>query len=109
MTIKLKILKATLMLRRLGNTYQTKEEQIAEFTEWYNEENEADLDEWIDSLRADLQKTPEELEAEAEEFREYLMDREEEMFEAEFGGRHHRDEWDDLWSDRARSVGAIYC
>jgi len=96
------------MLRRLGNTYQTKEEQIAEFTEWYTEANEADLDSWIDSLREDLHKTPEELEAEAEEFREYLMERDEQLYYEEFGGRHDRDEWDDLWSDRAREVGAIY-
>lgn len=107
MTLEQKILKATLMLRRLGNTYQTKEEQIAEFAEWYTKENEAELDRWIASMREDLAKTPEEREAEMEAFREELAEREAMMeYEERMSRRNDRDEWDDLWEDRARDAGA---
>ena len=103
-----KILKATLMLRKLGNKYQTKEEQIAEFTEWYTEEREVDLDEWIDSMREDLAKTPEQREEESRQFIEELSQREAELeYQERMSRRHDRDEWDDLWDDRARSVGAV--
>jgi hypothetical protein len=108
MKLKQKILKATLMLRKLGNKYQTKEEQIAEFTEWYTAEKEADLDEWIDGLREELAKTPEQREEESLQFIEELSQREWELAQQEMAAmRHERDEWDDLWDDRARSVGAI--
>ena len=101
-----KVLKAALMLRRLGNTYQTKEEQIAEFLEWYAERETA-LDEWIDSMREELAKTPEQLEAERQEFLEELLEREAEASAREIASlRRERDEWDDFWDDRARSVGA---
>ena len=103
-----KILKATLLLRKCGNKYQTKEEQLAEFTEWYTEDREADLDEWIQFLKDDLAKTPEQKEKESEEFLERLMEGEWELAKQEMECmRHERDEWDDLWDDRARSVGAI--
>ena len=111
MTLELKILKATLMLRKLGNKYQTKEEQLAEFTEWYTAEREADLDEWIASMHADLILSPEELEAKrAKEFEEFLeREAEYESREQRIYRQRERDEWDDLWADRARSVGAVWC
>ena len=108
MILELKILKATLMLRRLGNRYQSKEEQIAEFTNWYPKENESTLDSWIDSMRIDLAKTPEEREEESRQFIEELSQREWELAQQEMQAmRHDRDEWDDLWDDRARSCGAV--
>ena len=67
-----KVLKAVLLLRRFGNKYQTKEEQLDETREWYPEERESDLDEWIRSLQEDLAKPVEVREAEAEEFRKVL-------------------------------------
>lgn len=112
MTNDQKILKAVLMLRRWGNKYQTKEEQIAEQRRWLADDpTYADrLDEWIDSLREDLAMTPEERRAkeerEFEEFREGESEwdlREQEMYKP-----RDRDEWDDLWADRARSVGATW-
>lgn len=60
-----KILKAILMLRHF-NTYETKEKQLQDAKRWYTEENEKELDGWIDSLREELAKTPEEREREAE-------------------------------------------
>lgn len=108
MTLQQKIMKATLMLRKLGNKYQTKEEQIAEFTEWYPAEKEANLDEWIDGLREELAKTPEQREEESRQFIEELSQREWELAQQEMAAmRHERDEWDDYWDDRARSVGAV--
>ena len=109
MTTDQKILKAILMLRRWGNKYQTKEEQIAEQHQWLADDpTYADrLDEWIDSLREDLAMTPEERQAKEErEFEESLI-REEEWERREYED-HDRDEWDDLWADRARSVGATW-
>lgn len=110
------ILKATLMRRRLCDYLtQTKEEELAEYHELYNadtvhgEDTDASLRDWIDSLREDLAKTPEEREAESERFCEELAEREAEMEYAErMAMRHGRDEWDDLWADRARECGAIY-
>lgn len=100
------ILKAILLLRKCGNKYQSKEEQIAEQKKWlaeipgYADEFEG----WIQALKEDLAKTPEQREAEFEEFleREAEYDYQEQRMYAE----HERDEWDDLWDDRARSVGA---
>lgn len=108
-----KILKAVLMLRRWGNKSQSKEEQIAEQYQWIEADREYanSLDGWIDSLREDLAMTPEERQAKEErEFEESLI-REEEWERREvarYYEDHDRDEWDDLWADRARSVGAIY-
>lgn len=108
MTINQKILKATLLLRKWGNTYQSKEEQIAEFTEWYTAENEKDLDTWIDSLKEDLAKTPEQLEEESRNFCEELAELEaQQEYEERVNNRYDHDEWYDLWTDRAISVGAI--
>lgn len=106
--MKNKILKATLLLRMVGNKYQTKDEQLAEFTEWYTADREADLDKWITSLKEELMKTPEQKQKESEEFLEQLMEGEWELAKQEMESmRHERDEWDDYWDDRARSVGAI--
>ena len=105
-----KILKAILMLRRLGNRYQTKEEQIAEQKKWLAEDPTyaERIDEWIDSMREDLAKTPEQREEESRQFIEELSQREWELAQQEMAVmRHERDEWDDFWDDRARSVGAV--
>lgn len=108
MELKLKILKATLMLRKLGNKYQTKEEQIAEFTEWFTADREADLDEWIEGLREELNKTPEQREEETRMISEEVARREaEQEYNERMANRSDRDEWSDLWEDRARDCGAI--
>lgn len=112
------ILKAVLLMRRHneldgGRNYQTKDEQLAEQREWAKNPRYAEgFDEWVDSLREDLRKTPEQRAAEHEkEFAEFLereaeWDRQQQR-EMEYE-RYDRDEWDDLWADRARSVGAVY-
>ena len=63
-----KILKAVLMLRRWGNKSKSKEEQIEEQKRWLEEDPAyADVfDDRIQSLREDLAKAPEQLEAERE-------------------------------------------
>ena len=103
-----KVVKAVLMLRRCGNTSKSKEEQIAEQLEWLKDPEYAKIfDEWIDSLREDLKKTPEQREKESEEYLEELLEREAEQVREEMlSMRHDRDEWDDYWDDIARSVGA---
>lgn len=110
--LHLKILKAILMLRRWGNKYQTKDEQIAEQYQWLKDDpTYADrLDEWIDSLREDLALTPEGRRAKEErEFEESLIREEEwDRRQQEMYRKRDRDEWDDFWADRARSVGAVY-
>ena len=110
MNTDLKILKAILMLRRLGNKYQTKEEQIAEQKQWLADDPTyaERLDEWIDSLREDLAKTPEQREEESRQFIEELSQREWEQAKQEMAWmRHDRDEWDDFWADRAKDCGAV--
>lgn len=114
MTIELKALKAVLMLRKLGNTYDTKAKQIADTLTWYRDSNvdghglsESDLDDWITALQVELAKTPEQREKEAEEWREQESDWEWEQAQQEIASfRRDRDEWTDLWDDRARSCGA---
>lgn len=112
MAIEQKVLKAILMLRKLGNKSQTKEEQIAEQFQWLLEDygyTEESIDEWIGWLREELAKTPEQREAESEQFIEELSEREAQMeYEERMSARRERDEWDDLWDDRARSVGAVW-
>lgn len=107
---KNKILKGTLLRRRLIEqdgecvyTKQTKQEAIDEvimamLTGDYKEE---DLDSWIESLKADLAKTPEQRAEEENVFLEEIDD-----YEPEEIWTRERDEWDDLWNDRARSCGA---
>ena len=107
MEYNLKILKATLMLRKLGNKYDTKEEQRAEFSEWFIGREDA-LDAWINDLREELAKTPEQREREMEQAREAMLKREAITAAHELESmRDNRDEWDDLWDDRARDCGAI--
>ena len=105
------ILKAVLMLRRYGNTYSTKEEQIAEQKEWIENglQTPASFFEWIDWLREELAKTPEQREAESEQNCIEMAEREAEYeYEERNYWRHERDEWDDLWDDRARDCGATW-
>ena len=109
MTLEQKILKAVLMLRKWGNKYQTKEEQIAEQKEWLEKgwTTEEAIDEWINGLREDLAKTPEQREEESRRFCEELAEREAELEYQERMSGYGRDEWDDRWDDAARSVGAV--
>lgn len=105
-----KILKAVLMLRKLGNKYQTKEEQIAEQKQWiangfYTGDS---FDEWIDWMREELAKTPEQREAEAERISEEIAEREAlQEYQERMSMRSDRDEWDDYWADASRAVGAV--
>ena len=71
-----KILKAVLMLRRCGNTYSSKEEQLQHGIFEYDFLGEKAFDEWIDSLREELRKTPEEREEESRRFCEELAEAE---------------------------------
>ena len=104
--IERKILKAVLMLKRLiPNHPQTKEDLIKEQLEWYTAGFTTDemIDEWIDALREDMKKTPEQREE------ENRIDYEENAvwtLDYEISERYYRDEWDDLWLDRARECGA---
>ena len=86
-----KILKAVLMLRRCGNTYLSKEEQIAEQKEWLEmDPGYADrFDDWIDSLREELAKTPEQREDESRRFCEELAEMEAEQLYRELHGDHY--------------------
>lgn len=72
-----KILKGILMLR-VFNRYQSKEEQIAELYDWYQKGylTENQIDDWIDSLREDMHKTPEQLEEESRIVCEEMAERE---------------------------------
>lgn len=105
------ILKAVLMLRKYGNTCKSKEEQIAEQKEWLEKGYYGDGDafvEWIDWLREELQKTQEQREEESRIACEEMAEREAEMeYQERMANSSYRDEWDDLWADRARSVGAF--
>lgn len=108
MTYELKILKATLMLRKLGNTYSTKEEQREEFTEWFKGRDE-ELENWINEMREELKKTPEQREREAEQMAREMAELEARQAAQEIESlRPYRDEWTDLWDDRARDCGAIW-
>lgn len=73
MTRELNILKSVLLLRKF-NRSTTKEEQIEEVKMYFADGCMTDesLQEWIDGLKEDLAKSPEQLEAEAEEFQRVL-------------------------------------
>lgn len=71
----LNILKAVLLLRRV-NRNNSKEKQIADAEKYYTDEQ---IEEWIDSLKEDLSKSPEQLEKEGQEFIESLCDMEAEQ------------------------------
>lgn len=81
------ILKAVLLLRKAGNKYSTKEEQLQEVRDWFAKGYMTDesLQEWIDGLKEELAKTPEQLEAECEERLEELMEFEAEQARQEMG------------------------
>ena len=70
------ILKAVLLLRKVGNRYTTKEEQVAEVQGYMTDSS---LQDWIESLKEELVKTPEQLEAESEELLERLCEAEAEQ------------------------------
>lgn len=71
----LNILKAVLLLRRV-NRCNSKEKQIADAEKYYTDEQ---INEWINSLKEDLSKTPEQLEKKSQEFIESLCDMEAEQ------------------------------
>ena len=103
------ILKGVLMVRRLCDNGMTKDEDLARTREWYDGLDLDVLQRWVDSLRADLAKTQEQREEESRIFWEELADADARIeYEERMAIRHERDEWDDLWEDRARSCGAIY-
>lgn len=76
MTRELNILKAVLLWRKVGNTYHTKEKQIKEINRYFEKGYMSDesLQEWIDSLKAELSKSPEQVEAETKEHIERLCE-----------------------------------
>jgi hypothetical protein len=66
------------------------------------------FEEWVEWLREELAKTPEQREEESRIACEEMAEREaEELYQELQSMRYERDEWDDLWADRARSVGAV--
>lgn len=75
------ILKAVLLLRKVGNRYTTKEEQVTEVQGWFDKGymTDSSLQDWIESLKEELVKTPEQLEAESEELLERLCEAEAEQ------------------------------
>ena len=70
------IVEAVLLLRKVGNKSTAKEDQLAEVNEWFAKGYMTDesLQEWIDGLKQELAKTPEQREAESEEFLEKLCE-----------------------------------
>lgn len=80
MTRELNILKAVLLFRKV-NTYQTKEKQIDEVNRYFEKGYMSDesLQEWIDSLKEELSKSQEQVEAEAKERIERLCEAEAEQ------------------------------
>ncbi|MCD7996399.1 MAG: hypothetical protein LUH21_04110 [Clostridiales bacterium] len=80
MTRELNILKAVLLLRKF-NKYRSKEARIEETKSNFEKGYMTDesLQEWIDSLKEDLSKSPEQLEKESQKFIESLCDMEAEQ------------------------------
>lgn len=102
------ILKGVLMVRRLCDNGVAKDEDLARTREWYAGSDLDDLRRWVDSLREDLMKTPEQREEESRIACEELAEAEARMeYEERMAMRSDRTEWDDLWEDRARECGAI--
>ena len=75
---KQKILKAVLLLRKCGNKYDTKEQQIHDEERYYKLGwiTDDEINEWIKSLKEEFAKTPEQKEAESKEYIEWLMEKE---------------------------------
>lgn len=82
------ILKAVLLLRVVGNRYSTKEEQLQEVRTWFAKGYMTDesLQEWIDALKEDIAKTPEQREAESQEMEERLSEYDAEQARQEMEG-----------------------
>lgn len=70
------ILKAVLLLRKIGNKHSTKEKQLQEVKDWFTRGSMTDdsLQEWISWLKEELAKTPEQLKADSEERLQELME-----------------------------------
>ena len=90
--IQQKILKGVLLLRKCGNTYNTKEWQIHEQEEWFKLGwmTEKDLDDWICSLKEELAKTPEQKEKESLEYINWLMECDAREVERDFDDDKYR-------------------
>lgn len=75
------ILKAVLLLRIAGNRYTAKEEQLQEVRDWFSKGYMTDesLQEWIDGLKEEIAKTPEQRKAESLELEERLSEYEAEQ------------------------------
>lgn len=108
MTIELKALKGTLLKRMYckldgGKNYTTKEEDMTSTLEsiakgWLTSD---DLESWIESLKEDLAKTPEQRAAESEVFIEELSRAEaEQEYNERMSRRYDHDEWTDFWASR---------
>lgn len=66
------------------------------------------LDNWIEMLKAELAKSPEQREAESKAALEEELEFEMEQELAErMSGVRERDKWSDYWEDAAKSVGAF--
>lgn len=64
------ILKAVLLLRKVGNRYTTKEEQVAEVQGWFDKGymTDSSLQDWIESLKEELIKRQSSLKRKAKSF-----------------------------------------
>lgn len=64
------ILKAVLLLRKVGNRYTTKEEQVAEVQGWFDKGymTDSSLQDWIESLKEELVKHQSSLKRKAKSF-----------------------------------------
>lgn len=64
------ILKAVLLLRKVGNRYTTKEEQVAEVQGWFDKGymTDSSLQDWIESLKEELVKRQSSLKRKAKSF-----------------------------------------
>lgn len=82
--IKLKVLKAILLLRKF-NRSSSKEEQVAEVNEWIKEGimTEQSLQEWINGLKEEIAKSPEQQEKESKQFIEEICKAEAEYYQSD--------------------------
>ena len=74
------------LLDMFGYRVITKEEDIESVKSCYKYSSEEEFEEWLDSLREDLKKTPEELEEESRISREEMAEREAKEFYDELHG-----------------------
>lgn len=87
LTREQKCLKAVLLLRKV-NRYTSKEQQLAEVLEWHDNKS-IDIDAWIQSMKEDYAKTPEQLEKEREEYWDMVYKAELEEAKGEYDERHY--------------------